>query len=230
MRFALLAALVPAFAVQGNDAEKLFRETEKKIAEAKSLWVASDIDVKDKLGGGTLKSTVALAPGNKLRLTMKGKGGGKEMEMEVASDGDKLLTRMAPPGKSKQEAVPKNLHALISKLISRGGTVGAFFVVRVGSPGAPKEPDPEKLFNVKDFTMGEAAKVNGRDAKVLHYQIDIDGKESAKITLWLDAQTLLPLKRLIVPTRPVEEAQVTETYTEFTLNPQLDAKTFELPK
>src|SRR5262249_2300554 len=74
MRFALLAALAPAFAVQGNDAEKLFREMEKKITEAKSLRVASDIDVKDKreggtLKGGTLKSTVALAPGNKLRLT-----------------------------------------------------------------------------------------------------------------------------------------------------------------
>jgi hypothetical protein len=190
MRFALLAALVPAFAVQGNDAEKLFRAMEKKITEAKSLRVASDIDVKDKREGGTLKSSLALARGDKLRLTMKGKGGGKELEMEIACDGDKLLARMTPPGESKQEAVPKNLHALMSKVISRTGPVGAFFIVRVGGPGAPKDPDPEKLFNVKDFTMGEAAKVNGRDAKVLHYQIDIDGKESAKITLWLDAKSL----------------------------------------
>jgi outer membrane lipoprotein-sorting protein len=231
MRFALMAALVPAFAAQGNDAEKLFREMEKKITEAKSLRVASDIDVKDKREGGTLKSSVALAPGNKLRLTMKGKGGGKELEMEVVSDGDKLHARMIPPGDSKQEAVPKNLHALMRKVLSRTGPVGAFFVVRSGGPGAPKELDPEKLFKVHDFKMGEATKVKGRDAKVLHYQVDIERQESVKITLWLDARTLLPLKRVIVPeAKDADRTQLTETYTEFTLDPQLDAKTFELPK
>jgi outer membrane lipoprotein-sorting protein len=231
MRFALLAALMPAFAVQGNDAEKLFREMEKKLVEAKSLRMASDLDVKDKREGGTLKSTVVLAQGNKLRLTMKGKGGGKELDMEITSDGDKLHARVTPPGESKNEAVPKNLHALVSKLITRTGSVGAFFLVYGrGGPGAPKDLDPEMLFKVRDFKMGEAAKVNGRDAKVLHYQIDIEGKESAKITLWLDARTLLPLKRMIVPEEKGKDTQITETYTEFTLNPKLYAKTFELPK
>jgi outer membrane lipoprotein-sorting protein len=215
MRFALLAALVPAFAVQGN----------------KSLRVAADVDVKDKREGGTLKSTVALAPGNKLRLTMKGKGGGKELDVEVVADGDKLHVRMTPPGKSEQIAAPKNVHDLMSKVMSRTGSVGAFFIIRLVAPGASKHPDPEKLFNAKDFKMGEAAKVNGRDAKVLHYAIDLEGESKpAKITLWLDARTLLPLKRLIAPEGKGKEAQITETYTEFTLNPKLDAKTFELPK
>jgi outer membrane lipoprotein-sorting protein len=232
MRFALLAVLVPAFAVQGNDAEKLFRDMEKKIAEAKSLRVASDIDVKDKREGGTLKSSLALAPGNKVRMTMKGKGGGKEVEIEVVSDGNKLHAHMTPPGDSKQQKVPKNLHILMSKMISRTGHLGGALIIRgSGRPGAPQEAtDPEKLFGVKDFTMGAAAKVNGRDAKVLHYQIDIGGKDSAKVTLWVDAKTLLPLKRLIVPEAKAEDVQVTETYTELQLNPQLDAKTFELPK
>jgi outer membrane lipoprotein-sorting protein len=229
MRFALLATLVPAFAVQGNDAEKLFREMEKKITEAKSLRVASDIVVKDKREGGTLKSLVALAPGNKLRLTMKGKGGGKELEMEVACDGDKLHARMTPPDESKQQAAPKDLHAVMSTVISRTGPLGTSFIVSGRDwPGVPRESDLDKLFHVHDFKMGEAAKVNGRDAKVLHYRLDIAGKKPAKITLWLDARTLLPLKRVIIP--EAEDAQITETYTEFTLNPQLDAKTFELPR
>jgi outer membrane lipoprotein-sorting protein len=229
MRFALLAVLVPAFAAQGNDAEKLFRDLEKKIDAAKSLRLASDIDVKDKREGGTLRSSLALAPGGKVRMTMKGKGGGKEVEIEVVSDGAKLHTRANPPGDSKQEEAPKNLHALMRKMLSRAGTLGAAFLVRgSGRPGAPKELDPEKLFKVSDFKIGEAAKVNGRDAKVIHYQIAIAGKDSAKVTLWLDAKTLLPIKRVIIP--EAEDVQVTETYTEFQLNPQLDAKTFELPK
>jgi outer membrane lipoprotein-sorting protein len=231
MRFALLAALLPALAGGGNDAEKLFREVEKKIAEAKSLRVASDIDVKAKREGGTLKSSLALAQGNKFRMTMKGKGGGKELEMEAVSDGNKFHARMSPPDDSKQEEVPKNLHTLVSRAISRTGPVGAFVIIRLIAPGASRELDPEKLFKVRDFKMGEAAKVNGRDAKVLHYQSDIEGQESAKVTLWLDARTLLPLKRVIIPeAKGADLDQITETYTEFTLNPKLEDKTFELPK
>src|SRR5262245_7965299 len=157
MRFALLAVLVPAFAVQGNDAEKLFREMEKKITSAKSLRVASDIEVKDKREGGTLKTSLALTADNKLRLTMKGKVGGKDLDIDLVSDGNKLHARMDPPAESKQQEAPKNLHTLMSMMVSRAGPLGAMFIVRRGTgPGAPKDdPDPEKLFKAKDFTAGE---------------------------------------------------------------------------
>jgi hypothetical protein len=35
---------------------------------------------------------------------------------------------------------------------------------------------------------------------------------------------------VIIPEAKGEDVHVTETYTEFNLDPQIDAKTFELPK
>jgi len=49
-----------------------------------------------------------------------------------------------------------------------------------------------------------------------------------QMTIWLDTQTNMPLKRLVIA--PSEKARLTEVYTEFTLNPKLDGKMFELPK
>jgi hypothetical protein len=47
------------------------------------------------------------------------------------------------------------------------------------------------------------------------------------MTVWLDAKTLLPLKRLLLPdTGPGEKLSYTEVYSEFTLDPA----TFELPR
>jgi hypothetical protein len=130
---------------------------------------------------------------------------------------------------NKEEAVPKNLHDLASKLVSRAGLAGTVFVIRKrGSGPANEDPDPEKLFRVHDFKMGEAEKVNGRDAKVVRYRIDVNKMEEAEITLWVDSRTLLPVKRLAVTDK--DKAPITETYKQFKLNPKLEDKTFELPK
>jgi hypothetical protein len=229
MRYVLLTVLAPVFAVQGNDAEKLFREMERKIDAAKSLRVASLIYVMDNRGGGKLnpkRSTLALAPGNKVRMTMKGKGGGKEMEMEVVSDGKKLALHIIPPGQDKQEAALKNLHALMGKMMSRTGSLGAFSLLR----DPPNAREPDKLVTVSDFKAGADGKVNGRDAKMLEYRVKVAGKQPAKVTLWLDAKTLLPIKRLVVPEMDRENARIWETYIEFTIDPRLDPKMFALPK
>jgi outer membrane lipoprotein-sorting protein len=231
MRYVLLTVLAPVFAAQGNGAENLFRAMEKKIDAAKSLRVASLIYVKDNRGGGKLKlnlkrSTLALAPGNKVRMTMKGEGGGKEMEMEVVSDGEKLALRNIPPGQDKQEAAPKNLHALMGKMMSRTGSLGAFSLLR----DPPNARDPDKLVTVSDFKAGADGKVNGRDVKMLEYRVKVAGKQPAKVTLWLDAKTLLPYKRLVVPEKDRENTRIWETYIEFTIDPRLDPKTFALQK
>jgi outer membrane lipoprotein-sorting protein len=61
--------------------------------------------------------------------------------------------------------------------------------------------------------------------------------EFADITVWIDAKTLLPLKRTVVMKLGEQlegwvpkDARISETYTEFNLNPKIDAKTFEMQK
>ncbi len=228
MRFALLVALLPALAGAGDDADKLFREVEKKIASAKSLRVVSDFAVEERGKEFKIEGTLDLA-GDKMRMRLSGNIEGKEMKMSMVSDGKKMVSAISDAGGTKEQAAPKKLHELATKLLSRAGLAGSMFIVRRAGPGAAEEPDPDKLFAVRDFKAGKAVKVNDRDTKVLHYRLDIDGeKEKAEITLWVDARTLLPVKRLI--SAGEGKTKIVETYREFKLDPKLDAKTFELPK
>jgi len=83
---------------------------------------------------------------------------------------------------------------------------------------------------VSDFKSGPAEKVGGREAKVVHYRFGEGdmGPDDAEVTLWIDAKTLLPLKRTVVTKRDV--VHLTETYRDFKLDPKVDTKAFELPK
>src|SRR5437588_312597 len=45
------------------------------------------------------------------------------------------------------------------------------------------------MFAVDDFKMGAAEKVNGREAKVIHYRLTLNGKHAVQAALWLDAAT-----------------------------------------
>ena len=49
------------------------------------------------------------------------------------------------------------------------------------------------------FEAGAAEKVGGRDAKVVTYIVAGLPGTDYHVTLWIDAQTSLPLKRVIVP-------------------------------
>jgi outer membrane lipoprotein-sorting protein len=238
MRYALLALLFPAvaWAGEGNEAEKLFRQMEKKISGAKALRIVADIKGTAKGTDVSFHVTMTLAEGNKARVKMKGevKKGEKTEKFgaELISDGTKLHMTETTSGKEKEEKTPERFSQKLTLLVGRVGILGGLRTGVGGKKGA-KAPDLEKLVSLKDFKMGEPTKVNGRDARVLHYQATIAGaniedEPKVKIALYVDAKTLLPLKRTFVIEK--EEGRLTETYTEFTLNPKIDPKLFELPK
>jgi len=238
MRYALLALLLPAVAAagEGNEAEKLFLQVEKKISAAKALRVVADIKGSAKGTEVSFHVELTLADGNKARVKMKGEvkkdGKSEQIGADLISDGTNLRMVETTSSKEKEEKTPEGLSRNLTLLLGRVGVLGGLRTGTGGKKGA-KPPDLEKLLRMKGFKMGEPTKVNGRDARVLHYQATIAGaniedEKKVKTTLYVDAKTLLPLKRVLVIEK--EEGRLTETYTEFTLNPKLDAKLFELSK
>jgi outer membrane lipoprotein-sorting protein len=231
MRYVLALLLLPALLglssalAQENEAEKLFRAVEKKIKAARAIQVASEIHLQEKEKQGKFKASLLLARDDKAQLKLSGELDGKEMKMEVLSDGKQLKVHISFFPEAKEQPLPKKFHDTVSALVSRVGLLGGMFIVR-NKEDEEKEVDVEKLFPLSDFKMEAAEKVGGRDTKVMSYTVVPDKKE-ARVTLWVDANTLLPLKRLIVPKG--ENDRFTETYTQFTLNPKIDPKTSESP-
>ena len=73
-------------------------------------------------------------------------------------------------------------------------------------------------------------KVGERDTRVIQYTLTAKGGEDPlSVKLWLDAETNLPVK-LAVTGGKSDWKDLTETYGEFTIEPKVDAKSFELPK
>jgi outer membrane lipoprotein-sorting protein len=226
----LAAALPPAAPAQDNEAEKLFRAMEKKALAAKSFEVAFEYS----LGNRKTKGSLLLTRDGKVRVNIRGDfgEGGPNSTFEAVSDGKRVVTKQGPSagGKKVVGKAPKNFHAVFGTTLSRGGVWFSLLVLpHLQAEG--KEIALDRLrIQVSDFKSGGAEKVGGRDAKVIRYRFGEGGMDSddAEVTLWIDAKTLLPLKRAMVTKRDV--VHLTETYRDFKLDPKVDAKAFELPK
>jgi outer membrane lipoprotein-sorting protein len=234
MRRLLLALALPAlalsaFAGEGNEAAKLFRDMEKRVAGAKSLRVsfASTI-TKNGEDVGQFKGSVDLGDGNKGRFEVKGQAMGKEMSLKLVADGEKLKATVNPPGEDKEQPLPKNFGQRVRLGISRvGPTAGLLIAERQSRPD--KEQDDEdvtKRLRVSDFKLGADAEIGGRKARVLEYKATLD-KEEVKAKLWLDARTHLPLKRELSAEKGGEKFRIVETYSEFNVGAKGGGKASE---
>jgi outer membrane lipoprotein-sorting protein len=235
----LAAALVPGTLAQDNEAEKLFRAMEKKITQAKAFKIVIAVETKgdEKEMVGSFKGFLLLTKDNKARLKVSGVEFGEAGQWQMVSNGKQVKLRPYSVGVLeffKEEATfptPKNLHAHLATRVSRLGVFPYIqrtaFLVLGGDD--PKADHPDRRLEMSDFRAGAPEKVGGRDAKVVHIKTNLSGirERDAAFTIWIDAKTLLPLKRVIVPdTR--SKYTITEIYKEFTLDPKIDAGAFDL--
>jgi outer membrane lipoprotein-sorting protein len=221
----LFLLLLPA--AESNEAEKLFRDMEKKIASATTL--ACDFECKIE-GGPDLeksyKGSLALAEGNKFHMEVSSKGNDQPFKRVVTSDGTKV--QRIDDGKVKaKEATPKQLGDVIRGTITRVGVLGWAI------PNYPivNEFNINDLFMVSDFKLGKKEKIGEREAQEIQYALTLKGEiVSLPVSVWLDTKTNLPLKRVLSFTKDTDKVTLTETCPKLTLDPKIDAKKFELSR
>jgi RNA polymerase sigma factor (sigma-70 family) len=211
------------------DAEKLFRDMEKKITTAKSVKVLFEMGplVQD----DNLNGSVFFAQGNNTRLeaTFKDKG------YLLVSNGKDLVDR-DPAGPFRGlRATPKRFNMDLGVILTR---VGGYFPLVFSQTLASKGPDHDfqvaKSVTVSNFSLGPKERVGKRQAQVIEYLVEVTIKgEGAKfrVMLWVDLESTLPLKRTLKASDPgAKEATVEEIYSEFLIDSELDPKLFVLPK
>jgi outer membrane lipoprotein-sorting protein len=240
----LAAGVSPSALAKDDKAEKLFRAMEKKIKGAKALEIVLTYQLK----GKNAKGSLLLTYDDKARLRVSGHyypGVKGKPTFELVSDGKRFKTKGAgigvasngvpyidPERQTTAGDMGKGFHAMTVVVLSRGGIGYAVYGLPYWIHGAGGvDPDtPESRMTVYDFKAGAAEKVGERPAKVLRYRFGKGGKDDAEITLWIDAKNGLPLKRVFSNPKGVFAVRITETYSEFNLNPKINGKAFELPK
>jgi len=159
--------------------------------------------------------------------------------IEVISNGKQMKVAYPPKetlAKTQALRTPTALHDLLASMVSGPGMLATYEMLNVPEwfPDGGKYNGPGRWpFRVADFEAGAPTKVGGRDAKVISYRVlDLPGPGGSAgitFTLWIDSETLLPLKRLLVAEGPEGLVSVTEL-CHVQLDPNIDAGAFALPK
>lgn len=229
--FALVLSTVPAFPVPPSEAELALRQMDAKIVAAKSLRIEFTID--DSTVGKEQRLTVGtlvIADRNRFRYDLTGNIVGK-----TVSDGKHLVSVFAEPREKKPQLTPDWFNEVLKGWLGRGGTFVStgkaleYAEKSIGdAPGAKAGP---RCSNARLLT---SEKIDGVEAQLIAYDLAwpnmVGDVDAAKVRVWIDAKTKLPLRRTMTFQFGTEEKIYTAIHTKFELDPALDEKLFELPK
>lgn len=231
----MLVPLVLALALHAepNEAEKLFRDMEKKVTSAKSAECVMEGKMEAMNKTFSVKGSLAFTEGNKACVEMSSDIDGKVTHFTIISDGTKMRAGGDGKFQEKQDA-PKGFIEKGQAMFAAAGLLMPFFTVgSVSSSEKPnQEPKVDDLFKVSDFKLGKKEKIDGHEAQEIQYTLTPKiTKERYMVHLWIDTKTNLPLKRVFTAQMDGNKGGTfTENYSKLVLDGKIDPKKFELPK
>jgi outer membrane lipoprotein-sorting protein len=233
----LLATVLGVLAVtahaQDRDAERLFRAMEKKGRAAKSLKMV--VTVHGRLSRDAQPTEIwasqQFADADKARFEIRATTDGQTERVLFVSDGKRTVEWLNGRAGEPKPAAPR-LNEGLPAAIARGG----FMLPRLIYRREPGAFDADKLLQLSRFKLGPKERVGKVDGQAVDYAVTLRGLEgtsgesrTVKVRVWIDPRTLVPLKRTVVGDG-WEGPAFTEVYSEFVVDPKLDAKRFALPK
>ena len=213
-----LLVLLPAILLlpqEQNEAEKLYWSMAAKL-NAKTLT----FKVKGVIEPMRLKISgqAWLGEENRGRLELEGQSEEADRLRVVICDGIQL------------KIVQGKLSWSAPQVLEFGGRARAEFarlgfvemIDAGGGPGLDFEMRPV------DFKLGVRQKWGDREAQVVEFHLQSGSPQ--KVTLWIDLKTRLPLKRIVVEGRGMQETMTREEYSDFVLDEKIDPAKFKLSK
>lgn len=228
MRSVLALLLLPALLRADDDAEKRIRAMEKKLDLAKTIQVTFESRAEGLRDSGTFNGTLTVTESNKMHLEGAIEIKGTKVDWKKISDGTKTTEEGLDRG---FRATSKSLTEDLRRSLTHGG-----FIMGTYMSAARDGEEFWMDFRASDFELGKPDNVGTRRAQIVASKLTPVAKGKTKVditfseTIWLDAETNLPLKRVFTGNPDGKKITFTETYEKFVLDPKVDAKLFELPK
>ncbi len=207
-----------------DNADKRFQAMTAQLGKASSVQLLFETKI-DGFKKGSLKGSVLLAAGNKALLTLEGEVDGKPLKLTVVSDGTNQRTT-APGKEPRTRATPKTFNDTLTAALERSGVVVAALLLRLDD----YEGKLRDNLGVGGFKAGKADTIDGKEAVAVEYQLTPAKGVPAQVTLWLDAKTNLPLRRVLRLQAGGQAVTFTENYPSFIVNGAVNEKLFVLTK
>jgi outer membrane lipoprotein-sorting protein len=220
-------------------AEKLYQAMAKKLVGAKTLQCSFEIVIELDMGKAKAAGVLAFAEGDKNRLKADGDFFGSKLQIEMISDGMKHRMTMAVGGQAPQSSTgdnPPKANEFLREGMARGGVFIGLFPKPTKTAQAQtcnvcleQGGKIEDLLPISAFKLGKKENLGKRETQRIEYTLTID-KEPFAVTLWLDPETNLPLKRQLSVEKGKAQFQLIENYMNYRINEKIEAKEFALPK
>lgn len=230
MLIALLALL------QETDADALLKQMEEKLAKAKTISVqfASDLSINGS-SMGTWEGGFKAADANRVRISAKGKLM-KELSYLLVCDGKK--EKNVDLSRDATNAASAARRDASVAALSRFGIGTGLFLGFVKSGLGPHEEETAEAVKLSDAKTAGTEEVDGRKADVVTLKATLtrkagllkEVKDEVAQTIWIDAETRLPLKRAM-SVKPAQGAErvLVETYSKWSLDAALEDADFKVP-
>jgi outer membrane lipoprotein-sorting protein len=221
-----LVLLLPSRLHGQDDAQKLFDLLEQKLAAAKAIKIAFEVEAKAPSGALSMKGILIITKDNRMRLIYDGQ---TEQKSKVTwiSDGKTLAmqTELLDKTAKASKPTPEQMHRVLSGCFSRASLVSGTNSIARPIPSDPFQLKPSAFQAVTKEKIGDKA------VNLIQFDSLTPAGNAMKCKLWLDTKTNLPVKRLMEFTTDGElRLRSAETYSEWTLDPAFPEGTFELPK
>jgi outer membrane lipoprotein-sorting protein len=223
-------ALILLLAPQENEAEQIFTRMCGKIAAARTMRVRFESTLTPGPKAFVSSGTLHVDQGNRARMEIEAKDRGDAGKTLFVSNGAKMKLRQ---GQSPMAgaAVP-NLTHFFARLAGWGLLFGVPSIFRDEWPRDEQFEQALRAYRKETFALGPREKVGEREAQVVTFVLvitDEDDGSKIKVVIWVDRQTLLPLKKEFRSFKDESVVYTAETYHEFKLDEKFDEALFELP-
>ncbi len=209
-----------------DDAEDLFRTMERKLRAARTLRIECSVTAERE---PPFRAWLLLAGGNRVNAGVD-KIVRPPRFRNIVSDGKEVRAHAMglPP---KRKAAPENLAANVLAFAVR---YDFFEAIHVGAATGwlLEGSDLESRVKLSGFTMGPAEKIGDRAAQAVEFTREVETSpdkppERARVTLWIDRESSLPLRRNVTPEKGTP---VIETFTTVAIDKDIDPDRFLLPR
>jgi len=210
------------------EAEELFNRMEKQCLDAESLQCT--FEGKMEIGGKPFpySGSLKVAKGNKVRLEYTKEMGGLAEKKTAIADGDQMVT-ISHGKRTEPTKAPKWL----SQAVLTAFTRDCIEIVMPGwfdyfESGEERVPDDFKdMFFMSQLVMAGTQRLAGKEVRTVKYRLKSKG-DDWPLQLLLDAESDLPIKRILTFHAGEDEVKVTETYGAIKLNEKIDEREFDI--
>ena len=202
-----------------------------KLTKANTLQVLFETKVEG-AKTGSLKGTLTLAAGNKAYVDLTGELDGKPIKLRVVSDGVNQRTGVEEKD-ARRRPTPKGFNDTLTAAFTGDAQASITIVSLVPARGRRSHQNSRDVSRAGRFLkLGKAWRwsMASRPRPPLNISSISRRDAPVQVTLWLDAKTNLPIRRIMRMMVQGKSITFTENYPSFVLNGTVDGKLFELPK